>query len=193
MNQILRILIAGILASLLLLPALATAGDKQMQAIDTVNRLLNDAHESIARRGPEHLSEAISPFFAFEVWARFLIKPRKQQFTKEQRRAFQRLLPGYMAYLYHNQFAKGLQSRPSVGKARKVRRDQLVESWFERPSGNALPVQWRVRSFRGGASRVIDIMVGGTSFMLLKRDEFTAKVDHSGPEGLLEYLRRKAN
>lgn len=190
LRHTLRLVIVSLLTLCLMTPTLAAAGDKQARAVDTVMQLLNDAHNSIAQHGPEHLSGAISPYFAFEVWARFLLKPRKKQFTAKQRQAFRNLLPEYMAHLYHDQFAKGLQKRPSVGKAKRVRKDHLVESWFDRPSGNTLPVQWRVRSFRGGASRVIDIMVGGTSFMLLKRDEFSAKVDHSGPEGLLEYLRR---
>lgn len=193
MNRTLRLLAAIAFAMVLLAPLASQAGDKKARAVDTVHQLLNQAHESIAGRGSKQLSGAISPFFAFEVWARFLTQPRKQQFTPEQMQTLRQLLPGYMARLYREQLAKGLNSKPSVGGAHRVRKDHLVESWFQRPSGNALPVQWRVRSFRGGQSRVIDIMVGGTSFMILKREEFTAKVDQSGPEGLLNYLRRIAD
>ena len=38
--------------------------------------------------------------------------------------------------------------------------------------------------------QVIDVMVGGTSFLLLKRDEFNAIIDQRGPEGLLEFMEQ---
>ena len=193
MMLISRLVAASVLASLLLLPQIANAGasDQHQRAANTVSQLLNDAHDTVTNRGIQHLPETISRYFAFEVWSRFLIQPRKDAFNPKQRRAFQHRLPGFMAHLYHDQFAKGLHLRPSVSGTRPARRDVLVGSLFPRPDGRNLPVEWRVRQ-RKGEARVIDIMVGGTSFMLLKREEFTAIIDRDGPDGLLAFLRRNA-
>ena len=65
----------------------------------------------------------------------------------------------------------------------------MVATRFKRRNGRDLPVVWRLRDFRGRGARVIDIMVGGTSFLLLKREEFGAMIDKGGPEEILEYLR----
>ena len=188
-----RILAVTMLVFALIAPHAATAGgNKHERAAATVSRLLSDAHETVRHRGVQHLPETISQYFAFEVWSRFLIQPRKEVFNPKQRKAFRHLLPGFMAHLYHDQFSKGLQLAPSVGGTRKARRDVLVGSVFPRPNGGTLPVEWRVRQQRNGESRVIDIMVGGTSFMLLKREEFTAIIDRDGADGLLSFLRRNA-
>ena len=192
MSTLHRVILASVLALSCLLPQIASAGDKHARALETVSRLLNDAHQTVTTHGAQRLPDAISPYFAFEIWGRFLIQPRKDVFNPKQRHAFRRLLPGFMAHLYHDQFAKGLDRPPQVGGTRKARRDVLVGSTFPRPNGGDLPVEWRVRQTRDGASRVIDIMVGGTSFMLLKREEFTAIVDRDGADGLLDYLRRNA-
>ena len=192
MNIVNRITLACILSMALLLPQLSVAGDKHTRALDTVSRLLLDAHQTVTAHGSSRLAETISPYFAFEVWSRFLIQPRDGAFNPRQRRAFRDLLPGFMAHLYHDQFAKGLVRAPQVGGTRPARRDVLVSSSFPRPNGDVLPVEWRVRQTKNGESRVIDIMVGGTSFMLLKREEFTAIVDRDGPDGLILYLRRNA-
>ncbi len=192
MTPIVRFVAILVLSLSLVQPQLASAGDKQNRALATVNQLLNDAHQTVTTRGARHLPETISRYFAFEVWSRFLIQPRKEAFNKKQKRAFRSLLPGFMAFLYHDQFAKGLDRPPSVGGTRPARRDVLVGSKFPRPNGRNLPVEWRMRQQRDGQARVIDIMVGGTSFMLLKREEFTAIIDRDGPAGLIEYLRRNA-
>ena len=194
MIHMLRFFAVSLLTTLLLVsPAPAAAGgDRHARAVDTVNRLLNDAHEALSGGGNQRLDNAISPYFAFEHWTRFLIKPRKGAFNPSQRRRVLGLLPGYIANLYHQQFAQGLAQRPSVGGTRRARKDVLVASKFPRTRGKSLPIDWRVRKFRNGETRIIDIMIGGTSFMLLKREEFRDIIDRKGPEGLIIYLERNS-
>ena len=104
--------------------------------------------------------------------------------------AHRALLPGFLAYLYHNQFDKGLDTPPTLGQAKPARNDVLVSATFKRANGRDLPVDWRLREFPNQGPRVIDVMVGGTSFLLLKRDEFAAIIDKSGAEGLLDYMQQ---
>ena len=193
MNPLMRTLLALATAFAVLAAPLTYAGDKHPHEKETVTQLLDQAHRTLTKRGAEYLPEAIAPYFAFEVWGKFLIQPRKEAFNTHQRHAFRQLLPGFMAHLYHDQFAKGLSNPPVVVGVRRARRkDVLVGSQFPRSSGPDLPVEWRVRRFRDGNFRIIDIMIGGTSFMLLKREEFTAIIDRDGADGLIAYLRRNA-
>lgn len=188
----LRTLPAIFVAALLLTIApRASAGDTQERALSTVSDMLGNAHSAMNQRGPEALPSAISPFFAFDFWGQFLIKPRATAFTPDQQQTFRSLLPGFMAHLYHVQFQRGLDDPPTVNGVRRVRRDMMVTSQFTRTNGRLLPVEWRMRQVENDL-RIIDIMIGGTSFMLLKRDEFTSIVDNGGPDALLDYLRRNS-
>ncbi len=176
-----------------LTPASAAAEKSMDQAVKATQILLGEAHRAMA--GSEDIAalrRAINRAFAFGLWERFLLQGREDQFTKAQRAEFRRLLPGYMANLYVKQFDRGLHTAPTVGAARKVRRDFLVTSSFKRGGGRDLPVEWRLRQMPGQGARVIDMMVGGTSFLLIKRDEFRAIITKSGADGLISYMQRNA-
>lgn len=176
-----------------LLPAPALAEEPMQRAVHVTRALLQDAHAALIQNGDRSaLQSAIKQAFAFDVWERFLLENRADKFNAAQRDEFRALLPGFMAELYVNQFDRGLAQAPTVGEARKVRRDYLVGSTFKRQNGQDLPVDWRLREFSGADMLVIDMMVGGTSFLFLKRDEFQAIIDKSGAEGMLDYMRRNS-
>ena len=52
-------------------------------------------------------------------------------------------------------------------------------------------MQWRLRETAQGP-QVIDVMVGGTSFLLLKRDEFTSMIDRGGVDALLSFMQQNS-
>ena len=188
--------ILAVVASLAL--GIASAGpvhadEKQDRAIQVTERLLAEAHSALTGNGNgTALRGAISSAFAFDVWERFLIESRSEAFTDDQRSNFRSLLPGFLAHLYQHQFQKGLDTAPTLGDARKVRRDVLVSSTFLRPNGGDLPVDWRVRDFPDRGAQVIDVMVGGTSFLVLKREEFAAMIDSGGAEAVLSHMQRNS-
>lgn len=195
MRSSLRWTLATVLAAQMALTAFASgahAGDARGNARLVVQDLLGNAETVMHDHGPSELAGAITPYFAFDLWGRFLLQPREKAFSAEQRRVFRDLLPGFMAQLYHVQFHDGLNSPPEVGEARKVRRDIMVGTVFEKKNGRRLPVDWRLRRTKKRNVQVIDIMVGGTSFMLQKRDEFTAMIDRGGPDTLLNYMRQNS-
>jgi ABC-type transporter MlaC component len=169
----------------------AAAAEKEDRALETTQQLLTQAHAALTGAGGDAaLRQAIDSAFAFDVWERFLIENRADRFTPEERGRFRELLPGYLAYLYHNQFDRGLDTPPALGAAKPARNDVLVSATFKRANGADLPVDWRLRDFPAQGMQVIDVMVGGTSFLLLKRDEFTSIIDNHGAEGLLEYMEQ---
>ncbi|MEM1385401.1 MAG: ABC transporter substrate-binding protein [Pseudomonadota bacterium] len=175
----------------------ARAADPDM-ARQTAEVLIVDAHGALADAGlssderDTRLKQAVSDAFAFDVWERFLLGDRIDQFEDEQLAAFRDLLPGFLAKLYLDQFGKGLEAKPEIQDARKARRDVLVRAQIPRANGKTLPVDWRIRDFDGRGHLVIDVMVGGTSFLILKRDEFAAILENGGPDALLEHMRANA-
>jgi ABC-type transporter MlaC component len=185
---------AALAAIALALPAAAAeAAEKEDRARAATEQLLTEAHAALTGAdGDARLRQAIDRAFAFEVWERFLVENRADQFTPEQRARFRELLPGYLAHLYRNQFDRGLDTPPAVGEARPARSDVLVSATFKRANGADLPVDWRLRDVPEQGMQVIDVMVGGTSFLLLKRDEFTAIIDDRGAEGLLAHMQENA-
>lgn len=174
-------------------PAEARADAKQNDAIAVTQQLLTGAHSALVSNGDgTALRGVISGAFAFDIWERFLIEQRQEAFSTEQRSEFKSLLPGFMAFLYHKQFDKGLNQAPALGDARNVRRDVMVGSTFQRAGGGNLPVDWRLRHFPDRGARVIDIMVAGTSFLVLKREEFTAIIDRGGADAVLSHMRKNS-
>lgn len=172
---------------------MARADEKTANALRTTETLLVKAHDALgAANGAAALRLAITDAFAFDIWERFLIEGRADAFSAAQRTEFRGLLPGFLAHLYRDQFDRGLSAMPEIGDARIVRRDVLVASRFKRTNGNDLPVEWRLREFPDSGTKVIDVMVAGTSFLLLKRDEFNAIIDSGGPEALLAHMRKNA-
>lgn len=182
-------LAAAFLATLAIGAGTAQAQSQEDAARQATQQLLTQANQALASNNDAALRQAISAAFDFGVWERFLTEPRADRFTPEQRARFRDLLPGYLAYLYHEQFDRGLATPPSVGEARPARNDVLVGATFQRAGGNTLPVEWRLRQTPQGP-QVIDVMVGGTSFLLLKRDEFTSMIDRGGVDALLSYMQQ---
>lgn len=190
---------AGLVTGLMTLAiALSTPSGAQTPAdaaLDTAGRLVNGAYAALTDDGladserNSALRRTIDAAFAFEIWERFLLGDRAGELTDAQKEEFRQLLPGFIADLYRTQFGKGLQDKPRIEDVRKARRDMLVRASIPRANGKILPVDWRIRDFGERGHLVIDIMVGGTSFLILKRDEFLSIIDRQGPEALLAYLR----
>jgi len=161
----------------------------QDRARAVTEQLLTRANQALRVNDNAALREAIRSAFDFDVWERFLSEPRADRFTPAQRARFRDLLPGYLAYLYHEQFDRGLDTPPQIGEVRPARRDVLVGATFKRAGGRDLPVQWRLRESASGP-QIIDVMVGGTSFLLMKRDEFTSMIDRGGVDTLLRFMEQ---
>ncbi|MEL6769148.1 MAG: ABC transporter substrate-binding protein [Pseudomonadota bacterium] len=187
-------LFAPILA-LLLVAAPAGAADPAA-ARATAEKLVEGAHAALS--GDEgaaaiaQLKATIDDAFAFDVWERFLLGSNADKLSEAEREEFRALLPGFLAQLYRDQFGKGLEGKPEIRDVTEVRRDLLVRAAIPRANGKTLPVDWRIRDFGERGHLVIDVMVGGASFLILKRDEFTALLESGGPTALLAHMRENS-
>jgi phospholipid transport system substrate-binding protein len=189
-----RRLAALILLALLLAPAPPRAAEPEA-ALATAERLVEGAHGALTEDGlgaearDARLKETIAAAFAFDIWERFLLGDRAETFSGDQLAEFRALLPGFLADLYKTQFGKGLEEKPEIIGTRPARRDVLVRARIPRAEQDPLPVDWRIRDFGERGHEVIDVMVGGISFLVLKREEFASLLERGGPDALLAHMR----
>ena len=157
--------------------------------VDEMHGALTDPALSDAARDAA-IREAAADAFALDLWGRAVLGDRAERFSPEQRAAFDALLPGYLGGLYVENFA-GAGRKPEVGGARMARRDALVAVTMFRARGEPLPLDYRVRD-RAGGPAVLDVIIGGVSFAILRREEFGALIDREGPDALIAFMRDKA-
>jgi ABC-type transporter MlaC component len=196
MTAVLRLLAAALLIAIVPAPPVQADAAREQAAIALARTLAGDAHAAMTVAGIdekdrlERVRQAVAAAFAFDVWERYLIGDRN--LADAQRAEFRALLPGFLSRLYADQLGKGMDAAPVIEGARTVRSDVMVAARIPRTAAQPLPVEYRVRDFEGRGSLVIDIMVGGVSFLVLKRDEFRGILDRKGPEGLLAFMRAHA-
>jgi len=190
-------LIAASLLAILMAAAPARAGETEARAARAVaETLLQGSYDAMTAADLDgsarlaRLTGVGARAFAFDSWERVLVGDRG--LTPAQLDEFRGLLPGFLARLYADRFGKGLEAAPEISGTRSVRRDVMVAAAIPRANGKSLPVECRVRAFADRGPLVIDIMVGGISFLVLKRDEFKALIDDRGIDGLLAYMRENA-
>ncbi len=196
MTNAVRSIAAALIAALIII-APAHAGDPAKQeALAVTSTLVHGAHAAMKAEDLDDaarftlLKQTITAAFAFDIWERYLVGDR--DLTPAQLDEFRGLLPGFLARLYANQFGKGLGAEPEISGSRAVRRDIMVAAAIPRANGKSLPVEYRVRAFGERGALVIDVMVGGISFLVLKRDEFKGLIDSRGIDGLLAFMRENA-
>jgi len=190
-------IIAAVAVLCAALPWSARADQAQESAaLAVATTLVEGAHGAMTANGVDEtarhaqLKGVIEAAFAFDIWERFLVGDRG--LTPEQSGEVRDLLPGFLAKLYADKFGNGLERKPEIGEVRMVRKDVMVSAAIPRANGKNLPVEYRVREFPDRGSLVIDVMVGGVSFLVLKRDEFKSLIDRKGAEGLLAFMRENA-
>ncbi|MEM9783198.1 MAG: ABC transporter substrate-binding protein [Pseudomonadota bacterium] len=185
---ILALAIGGLAASRAMAADPAAAQSTARGLTETAHAALTGS-EARSEQSMADLQGAIDMAFAFDIWRRFLLGDADQTISDGQRAELEALLPGFLANLYVDQFARGLDTAPTVGDVRAVRRDLLVAVTFPRTDGGVLPTEWRIRDFGERGHLVIDIIVGGISFLQLKRDEFAEILSNGGPDALIAHMR----
>jgi ABC-type transporter MlaC component len=191
-----KIIAASLVAALMATAPAQAENPAEQEALAVTETLVLGAHAAMTAADQDEsarfilLKQTITDAFAFDIWERFLVGDR--DLSPAQLDEFRGLLPGFLARLYADQFGKGLEAAPEISGFRAVRRDIMVAAAIPRSGGRSLPVEYRVRAFEDRGALVIDVMVGGISFLVLKRDEFKALIDSRGIDGLLAFMRENA-
>ncbi len=131
----------------------------------------------------------LSNGLALDVIGKFIIGEARAKMTPAQIARYDAAFPPYLTRLYAGQFAE-IVGRPLKVVDAKVLppRDVIVRTQFTRAEGAPINVDWRVRKLRTGDQKAIDIIVGGVSIMLVKREEFSAFISQKGVDALLDRI-----
>ena len=130
--------------------------------------------------------------FDMPLIARFALGRYWRVASKEQRRDYLNLFTDYMVRSYAVKLG-GYKSESLVivsEQPLKNKKDVLINTRINRPSGAPIKTVWRVRTTKNRL-RIIDVMVGGISMLVTYREEFSAVIRRHGLPGLLETLRAR--
>ncbi len=129
---------------------------------------------------------------ALDVIGKFMIGDVRKSMSAAQIARYDAAFPPYLTRLYADQFAEIVGRPLEVIDAKALgARDVVVRTQFTRKEGAPINVDWRVRKLRTGEQKAIDIIVGGVSIMLVKREEFSAFIAQNGVDALIARIEKE--
>ncbi len=129
---------------------------------------------------------------ALDVIGKFMIGDIRKSMTAEQLARYDAAFPPYLTRLYADQFADIVGRPLEVIDAKALgARDVIVRTQFARKDGPPINVDWRIRKLRTDEQKAIDIIVGGVSIMLVKREEFSAFIGQNGIDALILRIEKE--
>ena len=129
---------------------------------------------------------------ALDVIGKFMIGDIRKSMTPEQLARYDAAFPPYLTKLYADQFADIVGRPLKVIDAKALgARDVIVRTQFTRQEGAPINVDWRVRKLKSGEQKAIDIIVGGVSIMLVKREEFSAFIAQNSVDALIARIEKE--
>lgn len=129
---------------------------------------------------------------ALDVIGKFMIGDIRKSMTESQLARYDAAFPPYLTRLYADQFAEIVGRPLTVIDAKALgARDVIVRTQFTRKEGPPINVDWRIRKLRSGEQKAIDIIVGGVSIMLVKREEFSAFIAQNSVDALIARIEKE--
>ena len=163
-------------------------------------RDLGDKAIEVLRTSESSLEEREARFrtllkdgFDIQFIGRFVLGKEWRRATPEQRSDYLNLFNEYILRTYSTRFGGYAGESLSIVRERPAgKRDVLVTTRIDRPGGQPIKADWRVRVIEG-QHKIIDIMVQGVSMVLTQRSEFAALMKRGGVNGLIEALRARTD
>jgi len=183
------------LALLLPLTAPAMAADPR-QAVETLDNALLDAMKnagSLGFRGRyQKLEPVLDQVFNLPLMARIAVGPDWSSLTPAQQQKFTDAFRRFSITTYAARFDGYSGEKFQVDDVKPVSGgDQVVDTRLIRPSGDPVPLNYRLRA-TGGSWQIIDIYLNGTISQLANyRSEFGATLRSGGGDALVQLIERK--
>lgn len=115
--------------------------------------------------------------------------------TPAQQKEYQALFRKMVVNVYTQRFGDYKGQKFEVRSARPVGNDDVLVSSFIIPTDGSdnIQVDWRVRN-RGGAIKIVDVLVAGVSMSVTQRSDFSSVIQRGGGklEVLIDYLKQKS-
>lgn len=131
--------------------------------------------------------------FDLEFIGRFVLGRHWRKATAAQRNSYLNLFSEYILRTYASRMGGYVgESLVIVSERQAGKKDVMVRTRINRPSGPPIKADWRVRT-TNNHYRIIDIMVEGVSMAATQRSEFSSVVKRNGIDGLIQILDMRAN
>lgn len=138
------------------------------------------------------LRDLIRGGFDLDLTSRLVLGKFWGRATPKQRTAFKDLFAQYLLNAYARRLdAYRIETLAVVASKRVGENDFLVQTSIV-GDGDTADAVWRVRA-RGGAYRIIDVLIDGISLALTQRSEFTSVIGREGFDGMLAMLRARVS
>jgi phospholipid transport system substrate-binding protein len=135
--------------------------------------------------------ELLSDGFDMKFIARISLGKYWRRISKAERQAYIDLFAEFVLKSYAPRLGGFDPSRFHVNDAvERGKKDMLVRTSIDQPSGPAIAAGWRVRLVKG-SPKIVDIVVEGVSMAINQRREFVSVMSRTGISGLMEMLRAR--
>jgi phospholipid transport system substrate-binding protein len=161
---------------------------KFMKALgqEAINLLSDESLTRSEREG--HVRNLLAENFDIAVIGRYVLGPALRKTSEEQRERYQSQFRAWMLGTYSQRLAGYSGGTMSVTDVKPYgKKDVLVSTQFDRPSGKPLVARWRVRQKKDGY-RILDLVIKGVSMAMTQREEFRSVVRQKGVDGLISML-----
>lgn len=190
MQQCLRVCFA------LLLVGVASAAQAQTSPEGAANFLRKVGDETIVLLKDEsrpksereaELRQILDKSIDMKTIGRFALGKTWREIDDGQKDRYLRLFRDYLLYSYSKRLLTYAGETFNVVQSKSARRDALVYTLINQPSGQPLKTYWRIRH-KGDNYYVIDVIVEGISMAVTQRSEFRTVIRQRGVEGFFESL-----
>lgn len=176
----------------------SVSADQGQAAQSMVSHLGDEAIKTIANAALDDTAKKqsfrrlLTQNFDMSTIGRFAMGKYWRQATPQQQAEYNRLYEKMIVDVYTARFNKYSGEAFNVtGNRVDESGDIVVSSNVVPASGSPISVDWRVRP-KGGAYRIIDVMVEGVSMAVTQRNDFAGIIQQGGGtiDALLEYLKK---
>ena len=156
------------------------------QAIEVLRRSEDDAEQREAA-----FRVLLSEGFDVPFIGRFVLGRHWRNATPEQRDRYLALFSEFLIKTYTRRLSEYSGEVFRITGAHPAgKKDVIVRTRIERPSGDPIKAGWRIRGV-GSRLKIIDVSIEGVSMAVTQRAEFASVVQHKGIDGLLQALSRQ--
>ena len=183
----------GLALSLMAAPGNATSVDDAKHFIDTLGKqafsTLQQENLSLEQR-ERVFGDFLRSGFDLGLIGRFVLGKYWRQTNDEQKADYIDAFSSFIIKTYARRLGgfSGQTFTITGSVVTGQKKDVMVKTRIDRPSGPPIEAAWRVREING-QNKIIDVVVEGVSMAVTQRQEFAAVVGRDGVEGLVQVLR----
>jgi phospholipid transport system substrate-binding protein len=137
----------------------------------------------------EEFSTLARQGFDLKVIGRFALGRSWRRATPAQQQEYHNLFAVWTINDYERVLGTNMSGRLTIIGAQSIGgQDALVHAKIDRLKGNPVEIDLRVRD-TDGQMKIIDVIIGGASLSVTRRDEFASMIQCQGLEGLISDLK----